>query len=118
MRFRGALVRGFEGRHDCRAANVRGRSSVERDIQGGGLTLADQVGDAHAEIVGWFALVEKVVLDHPDRESPLLLTKVVRNFDRHAGQLIAPRSPENAVEGLFHLGQEIEGDVDVRGRDL
>ena len=76
------------------------------------------MGDAHAEIVGWFALVEKVVLDHPDREGPLLLTKIVRDFDRHAGQLIATRAPENPIKILFHLGQEIEGDIDVRGRDF
>ena len=85
LRFGWALVRGLEGRHERRSADVGGGRSVEGDIQGGGLALADQVGDANAEIIGWFALVEKVVLNDTDRKSPLLLTEVIRNFDRNAG---------------------------------
>ena len=69
--------------------------------------------DTNVEIVWGFALVEEVVLDCADREGLVLLLEVSGDFDGYAGELVATGTSENAVEALFHLGEEIQGDVEV-----
>ena len=84
----------------------------------GGLALANQVGDADVKVVRGLALGEKVVLDETDREGLVLLLEVSRDFDSDACEFVSAGASENAVEGVFHLAQEFEGDLEVLGEDF
>lgn len=74
--------------------------------------------DANTEIVWGLALVEEVVLDDPDWEGLVLLFEVGGDFDGYASEFVAAGATEDAVEVLFHLGEEGEGDVEVLGGDF